>query len=184
MRCGRSKKEDDLKESSYIRFHPGRLNPAAPPETEQLGRLVGIWDAEQIKRNRDGSWSDEKSHAEWRWYYILDGHAVQDDWLGVEITEDSRKVLNFIGTNIRIYNPEEEQWHMAWIDKTNRRLAGFTAIYNENRVIMTGTNAQGRLVRTTFYHITPDSFNWKQEWTFDDGKSWLEVAKIHCIRRR
>jgi hypothetical protein len=46
-------------------FEPGRLNPEAPVETAQLGRLVGIWEATQQVRNRDGSWSKKKTTADW-----------------------------------------------------------------------------------------------------------------------
>jgi hypothetical protein len=175
---------DSHKTALSSKFTPGKLNPAAPPETEQLGQLAGIWEAEQVKRNRDGSWSEEKSKAEWRWYYILDGHAIQDDWISIEATNDSAKIYRPVGTNIRIYNAEEKQWHMAWIDKTNRRLASFSAVYEDGKIIMSGQNAKGRQIRNTFFNITRDSFDWKQEWTFDKGQSWVEVAKIRCTRKR
>jgi hypothetical protein len=160
-------------------FNPGKLNPEAPKETKQFGQLVGRWDAEQNIRNKDGTWSEKATKAEWRWYYILDGHAIQDDWF----SSDSTNHLQWVGTNIRIYNPEEKQWHMAWIDKTNRRLAIFTAIYENGKIIMEGTNAKGRQIKNIFSDITERSFNWTQQWTFDEGKSWVEVAKIHCTKK-
>jgi hypothetical protein len=160
-------------------FNPGKLNPNAPKETEQFGQLVGIWDAEQSVRNKDGTWSERTTKAEWRWYYILDGHAIQDDWF----SPDSTNILQWIGTNIRIYNPEEKQWHMAWIDKTNRRLATFTAIVENDEIIMKGINAKGREIRNIFSNISAESFNWTQQWTFDGGNSWIEVARIQCRRK-
>ena len=156
-----------------------KLNPEAPVETNVLGQLIGTWNAEQSFINRDGSWNDEKKYAKWVWYYILDGHAIQDDW----ITIDSLNNESIVGTNIRIYNPEEDQWYMAWIDKTNRRLATFTAKNDSGTVIMDGTNAKGRHIRNTFFNISENEFDWKQEWTFDDGKNWVIVTKIHCKRK-
>ena len=144
-------------------FSKGMLNPEAPPETEQFGQLAGIWDAEHVKRNRDGSWSDKKTKTEWHWYYILDGHAIQDDWISVEKHEESSSILIPVGTNIRIYNPEEAKWYMAWIDKNNRRLASFTATYKDDEIIMSGQNAQGRQIRNTFFNISRNNFDWKQE---------------------
>jgi len=154
------------------------LNPDAPVETEMLGQLVGTWDATQSIINRDGSWGEE-THSIWNWYYILGGHAIQDDW----ITIDSLKKKTVTGTNIRIYNPEENQWHMAWIDKTNRRLATFTAVNDDGTVVMDGTNAKGRYIKNTFFNISENEFDWKQEWTFDEGENWVVVAKIHCKRK-
>jgi hypothetical protein len=155
-----------------------KLNSNAPWETEFLGKLKGTWNAEQSFVNREGTWGDRKVKAVWKFYYILDGHAIQDDW----ITIDSLNNKTVSGTNIRIYNAEEKQWYMAWIDKTNRRLATFTAVNDKGSVIMDGTNAKGRHIKNTFFNMTDSEFDWKQEWTFDEGKTWIEVTKIHCTR--
>ena len=66
--------------------------------------------------------------------------------------------------------------------ETNRRLATFTALNENGAVIMDGTNASGRHIKNTFFNISENEFDWKQVWTFDDGKSWVEVTKIHCRR--
>jgi len=93
------------------------LHPDAPPETKMLSQLFGVWDAYQVKRNRDGSWASDTTHSEWRWYAILEGHAIQDDWVKFEASNGSAQTPQVVGTNIRIYNSSENQWHMAWIDK-------------------------------------------------------------------
>jgi hypothetical protein len=49
---------------------------------------------------------------------------------------------------------------------------------------MTGHNAQGRLVRITFSGISGRTFNWQQEWTFDEGAAWFPVARMTCTRRK
>jgi hypothetical protein len=164
-------------ETNSNTFSNSNLNPAAPPETEILGQLAGMWNAEQTILNRDGAWGEPK-YSKWKWYYILDGQAIQDDWIAL----DSLNNEQVIGTNICIFNPEENKWHMAWIDKTNRRLAAFTARNKEATVIMDGTNAQGRHIRNTFFNILENEFDWNQEWTFDDGNSWVIVTKIHAVR--
>lgn len=156
------------------------LSPDAPPETEVLGKLIGSWDVEQSFITSDGTWSDTRRYAKWKWYYILDGQAIQDDWIII----DSLKNEHTTGTNIRIYNPGEKQWYMAWIDKTYRRLAPFTAVNDSGKVIMDGTNARGRHIKNIFYNITDNEFDWRQEWTFDEGKTWTVVTKIHGKRSK
>ena len=155
-----------------------KQNPDAPPETAVLGQLVGTWDIDQLIINKDGTWGGRKRHAIWKWYYILDGHAIQDDWILV----DSLNNQHVAGTNIRIYNPEEKQWYMAWIDKTVRRLATFTATNDNGTVVMEGHNAKGKHIKNIFLNIKKNEFDWRQEWTFDDGKSWITVTKIHGTR--
>ena len=171
--CNLQQKKSDADNKSQT-----KLNPDAPKETELLGQLVGTWSIDQSIINSDGTWGDRKRKAKWRWYYILDGQAIQDDW----ITFDSLNNEVVTGTNIRIYNPEEKQWYMAWIDKNVRRLATFTATNDSGKVIMDGTNAKGRHIKNIFYNILKNSFNWKQEWTLDEGKTWIVVTKIHGVR--
>ena len=71
---------------------------------------------------------------------------------------------------------------MAWIDKTNRRLATFTAVNENGTVKMEGTNARGRHIKNTFYNFSENEFDWKQEWSFDEGETWVVVAEIHGQR--
>ena len=129
--CRNKVNSNEVKENNR-KFDIGKLSPEAPAETKLMGQLAGVWDAEQTIVAKDGSWNGKKTKAIWRWYYILDGQAVQDDWISI----DSLNRQKAVGTNIRIYNPDEKLWYMAWIDKTHRRLATFTAINDSGNVIM------------------------------------------------
>lgn len=167
--------------------NPGGGSDAAPASTNTLvmNSLVGEWDAEILSRNRDGSWPEETTRAIWRWCEILDGEALQDDWIKVVEGDPGKEpTLQTSGTNIRIHNAEEKLWHMARIDRNFRRLATFTATDQDGTVVMTGHNAQGRMVRITFSRITETTFDWQQEWTMDDGATWFPVASITCTRRK
>ncbi|MBC8376124.1 MAG: hypothetical protein H8E26_08750 [FCB group bacterium] len=160
-----------------------QLHLDAPPETALLGQLFGSWDAYLVSMNRDGSWSSDTTNYQWQWYPILDGHAIQDDWIKLEEGEDSVPDSKVMGTNLRIFNAPEQQWHMVWIDRTQRKSQVYTAVNSDSSVIMSGENAMGRPVRNTFFNINPDHFDWKQEWTFDNGTSWVVVSKIQCKRK-
>lgn len=137
-------------------------------------KLIGTWEIKQSIRNQDGTWEEKTEKHKWKFYTILNGEAIQDDWITVE--SEGKEFTT--GTNIRIFNSEENQWYMAWIDKTNRRTAVFTAKNENGNVIMEGANPTGRQVRNTFYNISENNFNWKQEWTFDNGQNWVEVVRI------
>ena len=155
-------------------------HPDAPPEMAILGQLAGVWDVEQETRKPDGSWSDSGT-AEWHWYYALDGHAIQDDWIKPPLHEDAES--RSFGTNLRIYDPKAGEWAMTWIDTTARKTLTFTAKNVGDTVVMSGANAGGRPVRNTFSDITERTFEWVQEWTFDDGATWVPVVRIHATRR-
>ncbi len=169
---------------AYRDFVPGRINPDAPPETAQFGRLVGIWRATQTSRNADGTWSDQETEADWIWYYILDGHAIQDDWISPPLDHDTVTTPRFRGTNIRIYRSDAGRWEMAWIDQNSRAVATFTAVEQNGDIQMRGTDARGRLARNTFSNVSDSAFDWTKEWTFDEGATWVPVSRIHATRIR
>jgi len=171
VHCNKNQTDSDKAAASYKAFNPGKLNPDAPPETEQFGQLVGVWDATLTVRNRDGTWSENKIKAEWRWYYILDGHAIQDDWIVSPSNDQPTNSPPSLGTNIRIYNSKEKAWEMAWIDNRVRKLTTFKAVYEDGKIIINSNNARGQQIRNTFHNITKDSFDWQQEWTLDEGKN-------------
>ena len=158
------------------------LNKNAPAETESLSRLVGKWDAKIEILDRDGNWNPSTHKVEWHWYFILNGNAIQDDWIVEKLAADGSDSTFVYGTNIRIFNKDENRWHMGWIQGDARRLATFTAVNENGKVIMNGEEDSGRKVRVTFFDITDNSFEWQHEASIDGGKSWTVDTKIHCLR--
>ena len=111
----------------------------------------------------------------------LDGHAIQDEWTAPPLTDTSSSAYQ--GLNIRIYDPEEHLWHIARIDNKGRKVSLFTARGDSTRIVMAGVDARGRPSHNIFSEITPTSFLWTKEWTFDEGKSWVAVSRIRCVRK-
>lgn len=167
-------------------FDPGRVHPDAPPETAQFGRLAGIWDVEMDVRRPDGSWSEEPLVAEWRFRYVLDGFAVQDDWYAPPPGAPAGDGPSQRGTNLRIYDPEAERWEVAYASNTQKQLSTFEArAEGEDRIVMTGLHASGHSSRTTFYDVTAESFAWMMEFQGlgEDPEAWTEVARVRAVRR-
>ena len=147
-----------------------------------LDQLIGTWSTKGISRSKtDGQWKKDTTIATWIWYKILQDKAIQDDWYA-NTTPDKLDEAASMGTNIRIFNEEENKWYMGWIDTFNYKLLSFTATETENTLTMEGHDAQGRPIRNVFSNITENSFDWVQQWTFDEGKSWVDVAKIWVER--
>lgn len=168
-------------------FAPGRLNPAAPPETEQFGRLVGIWDVTMEVLQQDGTWSkpEDAIRAEWRFRYILDGWAVQDDWISPPPDLPVKEGIRQLGTNMRIYDPQEDAWEVAWISNTQQTVSTLTAKAKRKRIVMNGLHPSGKPQRITFYDITDKSFDWTMELqgVGKDPDGWVEIARIHGVKR-
>ena len=148
-------------------------------EIKSFNDLIGTWQCKSISRNHDGSWRTDTVKATWVWFYILNGEAVQDIfYAGVE--PGNIKLATFSGTNIRIYNPKDKIWNMAWFDTNNRKIGLFTALGKKDTILMVGKNALDRSIRNVFSDISKTNFTWTQFWTFDSGKTWIDVSKIWC----
>lgn len=161
-------------------FTPGELNPDAPPETIQFGQLVGQWNIRDETKQPDGTWQPGPG-AVWNWYYVLNGYAVQDDWIApIPNAADGTPSVQY-GTNLRIYNPQANQWEMAWTSNTGPNVTTFTATQESESLVMRGIYAAGRPNRITFFDITETTFEWKLEIQQPD-ESWNEVYRIHATR--
>jgi hypothetical protein len=150
-------------------------------EDKLLNRLMGTWVAKGLSMNPNGVWQTDTTISTWIWYPILKEKAIQDDWYQ-GTTPDKLAEATSMGTNIRVYNEEEKKWYMAWIDTFNYKSLSFTATEENNKLTMEGHNAQGREIRNVFSNVNESSFDWVQQWTFDDGKTWIDVAKIWCTK--
>ena len=77
----------------------GSLNPAAPPETAEFSFVIGEWACTTRGMRPDGS-IQEGLPATWTFHYILDGWAIQDEW----VQEQADGSVSH-GMNIRSFNP-------------------------------------------------------------------------------
>lgn len=164
------------------------FHPDAPKETRHFAPLLGTWEVSQksLKRgatdpNDPASWIVAQHPGEWRFYTILGGQAIQDDFIAPASWVDAPDSQRLYGTNVRIFNAEKGEWEMAWVSTTTREVWRFTATSKEGEIVMRSVDLDPPR-RNIFHDFTPDSFRWRQEWTFDGGKTWIPVAYIEARR--
>ncbi|GAB4511251.1 MAG: hypothetical protein Tsb004_15390 [Allomuricauda sp.] len=159
-------------QSSY-----GQLHPKAPEETMQYGQLVGDWDITVSNLSQEGSWTEDK--AQWKFTYILDGHAIQDFWTKPSLQDETDQKV-FKGTNIRIFNPATGQWKCTWVQNGNNDMNGvWTSYMNDNKEIILHDETGEWQIK--FFNITRTSFDWKWDFKLEDGSMQTRV-KIKAKR--
>ncbi|WP_395375637.1 hypothetical protein [Marinicella sp. W31] len=161
------KEQSDVKEASM--------------ENTLLNHLIGEWNIKDWSLDKQGQWQEGQG-ADWNWYKILDGQAIQDDWIAPSLSHTIEPGQRQFGTNIRIYNPQKKQWEMAWMSSNGKKLDTFSAQEYTDKVVMTGYYA-GTDSRITFFNIGTDAFDWKLELQQKD-KSWLEAYRIKGTRKQ
>lgn len=149
-------------------------------ENTLFNQLIGEWAITDSSLTPDGTWKAGLG-ADWNFYKILNGNAIQDNWIappiGVEVKNGQRQ----FGTNIRIFNPKESQWEMGWIASNGKELKTFTAIEDNEKIVMKGVFGGGNS-QITFFNITENSFDWKLQLEQKD-KSWPEVYRIKGTKK-
>ena len=166
----------------------GAAHPKASSEIEGFGRLVGIWEAEQEIRKRDGSWV-EGAPALWVWKYVLGGFATQDLWLH---TREHLPVYlealdrSYMLTALRTYDSANKQWQIAWVANGGESSPGqnfgtLTGKTIDGNLILEGESSFGKQ-RITFSDITEESFRWTSEFS-QDGVEWNAVMRVKARRR-
>ena len=160
---------------------PEPPNPKAPPETVQFTFLVGSWDCRTRFQKPDGS-GYAKGSATWTGYYILDGWAIQDDW--VSTGADGKE---FHGTNIRSFNQRSKKWDNRWLPAGSLEWKYFEAEEVGDAMVMIGgegRDARGEFIdRNVFHDINPDRWSWRKDRSYDGGETWVEgVGFIEATR--
>ncbi len=79
-----------------------QMSKSAPVQTMHYGRLVGHWEIKDQSLGKDGKWVDGPG-ANWNFYWILGGSAIQDDWISPGYKTPAPEKGRQFGTNIRIF---------------------------------------------------------------------------------
>ncbi len=149
-------------------------------ENSLLKKLLGTWEITDSTLDPQGQWQPGQG-ASWHFYPILNGHAIQDDWIAPALTQPEPDTGRQYGTSIRIYNPKRNQWDMAWASIKGQKVDTFTAVEKDAAIIMSGQFNEATS-RITFFNLKANSFDWKLELK-QVNETWLEVYRIIAKRR-
>lgn len=154
-----------------------------------LAPLIGEWQVQDWQLQQDGQWQAQAG-ATWRFYPIQGGMSLEDEWrshssVDSQMGDPAEKQAPGYGTHLRVYEPLSRQWQSAWLSSRARTLEFYSGTETGSEVIFISLpNAKGRRTRTVFSNIGADFFNWRMEWSNDDGASWLTVYKVDATRTR
>ena len=169
----------------------GRLHENAPAETQEFGRLVGVWNVTDVEmQGPNGQWVPS-APAVWVWKYTIDGFAVQD--LFYQAADRLPTYMGTLGrdymlTAMRIFDARAGQWKVAWMANGAGKVPGqdfgtFVARMEGEELIMTSPGGDGApLQRVVFSDFTGDSFRWRSEYSADGGTNWTTVMRLRAER--
>ena len=144
------------------------------------GQFVGSWDGTLVYE--DGQGVRRETSAEVHFGWVLEGRAMQDVWIAPALCAGTAASELMHGTTLRVYDPQQDLWHITWIDPVKQ-------VYNR----MTGRKVgddivqeyrtEGARIQWLFTDIRADSFHWLARRSEDDGKTWTVHGEF-LLRRR
>ena len=153
-------------------------HPSLGPQADLFGRFVGTWDADYSFIAENGSVRHRRGEVLFGW--VLDGHALQDIFLGYpEPGSDERSMV----TGLRWVDPKTGRWTLAFVAPTFDAVVRMEAVAEGDRIVLRGEDGKGALLRWSFNDIHKDSFVWRGETSRDGGKTWRLEEEHHMKRR-
>jgi len=143
--------------------------------------IIGQWECEVNFKTDDNETIKHK--ATWTGRYILNGHAIEDEYRETDMEGN----LIRLGINIRSYNAKGG-WIMKWFDALNsswldlgpQELGGVDV--KGSTISFKHFAENNTIVKITFYDITRNFFWWKADISNDLGETWEE--KVYTINAK
>ena len=161
--------------------HPfGLPNPEASEQIIDWAPLIGESTCSSISRNADQSWA-EPVEMTWRFKYIMNGKAVQDETLKADGRHSG---------SIRQFIPDSNQWYVHYYSSAgptpvlsawegNRNEDGKIILYRDQKA----PNGMEGFYKITFYDMTGEGFKWLGEWVTKDESFSFPTWKIDCQKK-
>lgn len=172
--------QENISEYGPSKEHPfGQYNPKAPKQLKDYKELIGVSKCKSVSRNPDQTWAKPVQMI-WKWKYILNGNAIQDETLKSDGTHSG---------SIRQYDKDSLRWNVHYY--TTRRASLKLPVWHGNK------NEEGKIVlyrkqkspngmdgfyRLTFYDISKKGYKWVGEWVDTTEKIIFPTWKISCVK--
>jgi len=153
-------------------------NPSLGDEAQTFDRLIGSWDADFSFPQPDGSARHKKGELHFGW--VMDGHAVQDLWIGYPTGNQKDRT---IGTTFRFFDTKLKQWRIVFINPQFNYVVTTQGGREGDNIVLHGSDSDGLPIRWIFREITSQAFHWTGEKSHDGGKTWV-LEEDHHMRRR
>ncbi|MEN6571214.1 MAG: hypothetical protein ABFD24_05160 [Anaerolineaceae bacterium] len=139
------------------------------------GQFVGTWNVESVWYKGDKV--VRKAKRSWVFDWILGGRGIQDV-LFAEGVKPSQ-----YGTTLRVYDELLDAWHITWMCPEQGEFVNLLARRIGDRIVQEGLGGDYlRRERWSFTEITPDSFVWLGEVSFDRGGTWVLEQRMKATR--
>lgn len=148
--------------------------------TKQYDFLKGQWNCEYK------AYAEEKvtysSACTWEGRYTLEGSMFQDDFR--LFNAEGNKI--FSATTIRTWVPQKNRWDLAALFSQQGHYPNFHGVWENDEMVISvqGEDPKGKFDgKIRFFDIDENTFSWKLERSYDQGKTWHLGVTIDAKRK-
>ena len=160
--------------------------PSAPAEARQHDFLLGQWElsvkvpATSLATRLHGM---PKLVGSWKGWRAFDGYGIEDE---LRITDASGNPVTLVHS-LRYYDRTTRKWSITALDVYRGKVSTLSATWGKGTMLQEsrGVDQEGKpyLARARFIEITPTAFRFRQDRSYDDGKSWKEDTLVIEAKR-
>ena len=154
------------------------LDTSPPAEAHQFDFLLGDWKVVALPKVSAlvaMIHGQPKLAGSWKAWRSVDGFGVEDE---MRLASDEGDPLAFTHT-LRVYDRKAHHWTGASLDVYRTTLQTTTAVWQNGKMLTdgVGTNEEGKayISRGWYYDVTPQSFRYQQQRSYDHGATWEDV---------
>ena len=158
----------------------------APSEASQYDFLIGQWELTvkpKVSSLAARIHGQPKLRGSWKAWRALDGWGIEDELRIIDESGNPRSLTHFI----RVYDPASKRWQVASVDAYRQKIVQSTAQWDGQAMtsISQAVDGDGKayLSRLRLTRVTPTSFRYQQDRSYDGGKSWDEEQLVIEGRR-
>ncbi len=176
----------EIKGQTQFQYDASAENPYGLPNTEMpvefldYAPMIGESDCKSVSRIDQNTWADTV-HMTWRFKYIMNGMAVQDE----SLKEDGKNA-----GSIRQYIADSARWFVHYYSSVsptaalpawegNKKENGDIVLYNDQPA----PNGTPGNFKITFYNISNEGFDWLGEWVTKNESFSYPTWKIYCKKK-
>jgi len=158
----------------------GKANPEAPEQIKDYQAMIGSCNCKSTTRKQDGNWNEPEDII-WKWKYIMNGNAVQDETLKPDGSHSG---------SIRQFVSDSSRWYVHWYSsKTpSTTFPVWEGNKKDDKIVLykeqAAPNGTEGYFRLTFYNMSKTGYKWVGEWTDKEEKIIYPTWKINCIRQK
>ena len=145
---------------------------AGNPVYRQFDFWIGQWEAYSPNGKKAG---DSKIEL------LLDSCIILENWTSVQ--------AGYAGKSYNTYNAATGKWQQYWVDNKGGVTEYFDGHYENNKMILQTANIKqsndtAKILKMTFYNLSPDKVRQHGESSVDGGKTWKTDFDLEYRRKK